>query len=428
MSLSVSEAIAYLNEPRWRHVSLGLSRMRELLKVLGQPQNSFLSVHIAGTNGKGSVSTYLSSILNESSLCCGLFTSPFVMKFEERIQLNGHCIPPDSLCEIVQIVKEAAIKVEETLGEHPTEFELMFAVACVFFSRSKCDIAVIECGLGGRLDATNVIQPVLCVLTPIGRDHLEILGNTIREIASEKAGIIKQNVPVISAYQPNDAAHVIKNACKQNNSSLCFIEPSDVLEHGLDVSKFTQEFTYKADTYETRMLGSYQPSNASLAIQCAFTLKDICGFSIEVNNIKSGILKSYLPGRFEVIGNAPLRVIDGSHNVLGVHSLCESLRRLGAKPATVTFVMSVMADKDYIEMLKEIKPLALVVLTFPSENTRSLSSHKLSEAAKSLSINSEPFNSAADAVRTALNMTRPEGIICAFGSLYSVAALKAAFA
>lgn len=227
------DPIAYINEPRWQKVSLGLSRIELLLELLGNPQNQLKFVHVAGTNGKGSVCAYLEAILRENGQKTGLFTSPYIDHFEERIRVNNEDIDINNLTRITILVKEKALQVENQLGEHPTEFELMTAVAFVYFFQQKCDICVVEVGLGGRLDSTNVITPLLSVITKIGLDHTAILGDTLEKIAYEKAGIIKPGVRVVVDKQTEEARLAIEKVANETNSEIIYVDKASLRQGGL---------------------------------------------------------------------------------------------------------------------------------------------------------------------------------------------------
>lgn len=421
------DPIAYINEPRWQHMSLGLDRMRMLLGLLGDPQDAFASVHVAGTNGKGSVCAYLARILEEAGYRTGLFTSPYVFEFAERIRVDGGNIPADALLRATVAVREAATAVEEVLGEHPTEFELMFAVACLHFAREGCDICVIECGLGGRLDATNVIEPVLCAITPIALDHRAILGDTIAAIACEKAGIIKPGVPVVAAPQTDEAQRVIADACKERGCALHQPDRSALVSAAVDLAQGMRPFSYEGVPYETRMLGEYQPENAALAIECIRVLDGVCGMPIPEEAVRTGIASAVWPGRFEVLGTEPLVVLDGGHNPHGAEALVRSLADVGATEGSVTFVASILADKDHGAVLDAIAPLASSLVAFTAESPRALDAAALACEARERGIEASVVPSAQAALEYAMQRKGPDGIVCAFGSLYSVGALKRAY-
>ena len=371
-------AVEYINTPRWQNVSLGLDRTRLLLELLGNPQNSLKFVHVAGTNGKGSTCAFLESIFRTAGLKTGLFTSPYLMCFEDRIRVNNANISQQALTEITLKVKDAAEKVEAELGEHPTEFELMTAVAFCHFACEKCDIVVCEVGLGGRLDSTNVITPEVSVITHIGLDHMAILGDSLEEIAAEKAGIIKQNVPVVLAPQEDSVYPIVEEVASNLNAPLVALrktagKPSQLLPSlfllseskakgsgrsafsanntryalpkfafentpaALDERKSTNPYSLIPNPLQPlfssfnnlNMQGSYQQENACVAASVAQLM------GVDEADIKAGLKNATWPGRFEVFeGDGPSVIVDGAHNVDGARVLRESLCNLNVGPST----------------------------------------------------------------------------------------------
>lgn len=431
------DPVAYINEPRWRHSSLGLDRITLLLEKLGSPQDCFLAVHVAGTNGKGSTSAYLSSILRASNLRTGLFTSPFIERFEERIQVDGEVIPADELLDATLAVKEAADEVEREAGEHPTEFELMCAVAFVHFARRGCDIAVVECGLGGRLDATNVVSPAVCVVTRIGMDHTDVLGDTLSAIAAEKAGIIKKGVPVVSWPQQGEAAAVIRGRCSDMGCELVECDFSRLHVDPLESVSGPRTFEYEERAYATGLLGAYQPTNAAVAIDAARVLAARRPeLGIMQDAIRKGVADAVWPGRFEAVATSPLVVVDGAHNPQGAEALAESLRELldvrpGALP---TLVVGVLADKDYPAIVAPMLPYAGRLVAYTPDNPRALDASALAREVASqaqqagMDVEVAVAESAAEAVSLAVEKEGPEGMVVAFGTLYSIGAVKQALA
>lgn len=431
------DPVAYINEPRWRHSSLGLDRITLLLEKLGRPQDRFLAVHVAGTNGKGSTSAYLSSILRASNLRTGLFTSPYIERFEERIQVDGEVIPADELLDATLAVKEAADEVEREAGEHPTEFELMCAVAFVHFARCGCDVAVVECGLGGRLDATNVVSPAVCVVTRIGMDHTDVLGDTLSAIAAEKAGIIKKGVPVVSWPQQGEAAAVIRGRCSDMGCELVECDFSRLRVDSLESVSGPRTFEYEERAYATGLLGAYQPTNAAVAIDAARVLAARRpGLGITQDAIRKGVADAVWPGRFEAVATSPLVVVDGAHNPQGAEALAESLRELldvrpGALP---TLVVGVLADKDYPAIVAPMLPYAGRLVAYTPDNPRALDASALAREVASqaqqagMDVEVAVAESAAEAVSLAVEKEGPEGMVVAFGTLYSIGAIKQALA
>lgn len=465
------DAVAYINEPRWQKVSLGLSRVRLLLEKLGRPQDALRFVHVAGTNGKGSTCAYLDAILRAAGFRTGLFTSPYIECFEERIRVDGQNISAEELRAVTLGVRDAAREVEAQLGEHPTEFELMCAVALCHFARQRCDIVVLEVGLGGRLDATNVIErPEACAITPIALDHIAILGSTLEEIAAEKAGIMKPGVPVVSWSQEPQAMAVIQARAQELGCPLTVLDLDALKVDGLALGKdapadcsagisqlccgngcegvgeaslsgkeravasgdqpaLVRPFSYQGSRYQTALLGSYQPANAALALEVAATLRQQ-GWGISPEAEQQGVAAARWPGRFEVVASCPLTIIDGGHNPQGARALADSLKELldVAGQEKAVFAMGVLADKDYRAMIREVAPLASSFIAYAPDNPRALLANDLAQAIEEEAPR-VPVATALDAeaaLRNARATADPHEVVVAFGSLYAIAVLKRA--
>ncbi len=463
------DPIAYINEPRWQESRLGLDRIRELLERLGRPQDRLKFVHVAGTNGKGSTCAYLASILQAAGYRTGLFTSPFIDTFEERIRVDGANITSDELREVTLAVRDQAEAMAVEAGDHPTEFELMTAVALVHFARSGCQIVVLEVGLGGRLDSTNVIDaPEVAVIARIGLDHTKLLGNTLAAIACEKAGIVKRGAPVVSWPQEPEALAVVQEAALRHDAKLTVpdfaqLEIGEIAwgeteafdrRAGGSIESFSGKREVTADVTEpsavplrtfsykrfcclrTRLLGTYQPQNAALAIEAVEALRER-GWTVDDDALRIGLERTVWPGRFELVNagaGSPTVVVDGGHNPQGARALADSLVDVfpGKKPV---FVIGVLEDKDYPAMLEAILPLGSGFVTVTPDNSRALSADKLARAIRwtgqdllGCSACSRPYvaRNMADAVEHAFRATGAGGVVCAFGSLYSIAAFKAA--
>ena len=437
------DPIAYINTPRWQASRLGLDRIRELLERLGRPQDRLKFVHVAGTNGKGSICAYLASILNAAGHRTGMFTSPYIERFEERIRVDGAMISPDELRDVTLAVREHAEAMAEEAGGHPTEFELMTAVALEHFARCGCDIVVLEVGLGGRLDSTNVIDaPEACVIARIGLDHTALLGNTLAAIAGEKAGIIKEGSAVVSWPQESEAMAVIEHAAAEHGCELRVPDFAQLEEGAIrweDGASPFRSFSYREWTdLRTGILGSYQPQNATVALEVVSVLRGR-GWHIPDEAVRAGVARTRWPGRFEIVegGSSPdgfAIVVDGGHNPQGARALADSLAEVfpGRKPV---FVIGVLEDKDYPRMLEDVLPLGSAFVCVTPDNPRALPAHKLARAIRwtgqdllgcSACVNPVVARDFEDAIHRARELAGPDGLICAFGSLYSVAALKEA--
>ncbi len=445
------DPIAYINEPRWQESRLGLDRIRALLERLGRPQDKLKFVHVAGTNGKGSTCAFLASVLQEAGYRTGLFTSPYLMEFEERIRVNGRNIALDELSEAALAVKEQAEALASETGDHPTEFELMTAVALEHFARSVCDIAVLEVGLGGRLDSTNAIDaPEVAVIARIGLDHTELLGATLAAVAREKAGIVKPGAPVVSWPQEPEAMAVVEQAAAAACTEVRAVDFSQLDVRPLEQrpaegahpasraagAAFVRPFSYRGAAYETRLLGTYQPANAALALEAVEALRER-GWCVPGEAVRAGIANTAWPGRFEVVdagAGKPAFVVDGGHNPQGARALVDSLEDAfpGRKPV---FLIGVLEDKDYPAMLETVLPLGSGFVCVAPDNPRALPAYKLARAIRwtgqdllgcSACVNPYAARDMDDAVERACELAGPDGLVCAFGSLYGIAELKRA--
>lgn len=411
------DPVAYINEPRWHASRLGLERIRELLDRLGNPQDVLRFVHVAGTNGKGSTCAFLESILRHAGYRTGLFTSPYIIEFSDRIKVDGRNISPGDLLSATLRVREAA----EQMEDHPTEFELMTAVAMVHFRDSACDIVVLEVGLGGRFDSTNTIRdPLACVIAPIDLDHTGILGDTVAQIAAEKAGIVKDAAPVASAVQHPEAEAVIRRACDRQGSPLYFVDRASI-------QGMPWDFSYKGRKHlRLGLLGSYQTENAALAIETVGILRTR-GLPVSESAIREGLAKTRWPGRFELVSEAPAVIVDGGHNPQGARALVDSLK-LGFPGRKAVFVMGVLADKDSRQMVRPLLGLAQAFICVEPPNPRALPAGDLAALLRDAREGGEPIpvecaDGFEDALRRAFDLAGEDGLVCACGSLYSVASV-----
>lgn len=415
----------YLFTPRFQHIRLGLSRMHLLMEKLDHPEKKLHAIHVAGTNGKGSTCAYLSAICKAAHIRTALFTSPHLEHISERISIDGVPISDKDLTATTLHVKEAASKVEYETGEHPTEFELLAAVAFSYFAQENPELCIIEVGLGGRLDATNVLTPDMCVITPIDLDHTSLLGSTIEEIAHEKAGIIKPGVPCIIAPQHPDALGVLLNTCKQVHAPYTVVNKQDITI-GCIHSAFTRKWQYKGKPYTTKLLGTYQPENAAVALEAAVALQKQ-GAAIADESIQLGLAQALWPGRFEVLSTNPTVLVDGAHNPAGVRSLFDSLGQLvGDEPKHITCIVGVLEDKDAHAMLSFPKQYQYHVYTYMPQSTRARTAESTAQIIQELNPTTQivACASASHAAALACNEKTPESCIVAFGSLYSLAEIK----
>ncbi len=384
--------VDYINSLGKFTLKSSLERITEVLCLLGNPQDSFKSVHIAGTNGKGSVSAMVSGALKSSGKRVGTFISPHIVKFNERIKVGDTEISDSDLNRLSERIKDTGVELNK--------FEFITAVAFLYFSEQKIDIAVIETGLGGRLDATNVLKNVsVAVITKIGFDHKEILGNTLTEIANEKCGIIKSAKTVVS---PNEETEVMEVINRYTTPTVPDKTKLKIINSDINGN----EFIYKDITYKTSLAGAHQIENALIAVETLKLLK------AEEKDIKAGLLSAFMPARLQVLSHSPLTVLDGAHNEDGAKVLSNFLK----KYQNITAVVGVMRDKEYEKVLKNTLPFVKRVICINADNSsRSLSALELKTAA-------EKYNSnvtVAESPKAALEAARESsGEIFIFGSLY----------
>lgn len=420
--MNYEEALKYIHSVTWMGSRLGMERTFELLEKLGNPQKDLKFVHIAGTNGKGSTAAMLASVLEASGYRTGLYTSPFIHCFNERMQVDGEMIGNEELAELTGTIRPFA----ESMEDPPTEFELITALAFEFFKRRGCEIVVLEVGLGGALDSTNVIDtPEAAVITAIGLDHTRELGDTIAKIASAKAGIIKEDGDVIIYGQNPEAEAVFEEAAAQRHSRLHRpkYDTLKLVSHSLE----GQVFCYDGYTdLHVPLLGTYQMNNAAVALETVSVLQKK-GWNITEESLRKGLSSTRWRGRFELLSKEPVILVDGSHNPHGIKATAESLRTYFPEGG-ITFVTGVLADKDGKTMMGEILPLAKEFITVTPPSPRAMQAEDLAELLRSLGAKQvTPEKSIEDACRLALEKAGKNGVICALGSLYMVGDITRAF-
>lgn len=418
--MTYEEALEFLNAPAYDAIRPGLDTVTELLELLGNPQEDLKYVHIAGTNGKGSTAAFIESILRVAGYKTGLYTSPFIQRFTERIRVNGEEISSHDLARLTEPVQAAVAVMRERGHLAPTAFELVTALGFLYFKEQQCDIVVLETGLGGRLDATNVIAcPEVAVITAIALDHMKILGGTLAEIAGEKAGIIKGGFVVTYPQQP-EAAQVLQDRCHQQGASLT-IAPLEKVERR-QATLAGQEFSLPThENLRIALLGSYQIENAVLAVTAIEALQKK-GYDLTEEALYTGLQQARWPGRLEVMGKAPVFLIDGAHNPHGVQALRDSLAELFPQ-RRFTFITGVLADKNYKAMMQLMMPLARRVLTVTPPSPRALPGRDLAKLLQQGGIEAQSCASITAAVDLCRN-TYKNDIICAFGSLYYIGEVR----
>lgn len=404
---------------------LGLDNITNLTNELGNPEKNLRFVHIAGTNGKGSTALFLSEIFKKAGYKTGLYTSPFIYEFNERIKINGKNIPDDKLTNVMERVILAISSMLKKGMEHPTEFEIITAAAFLYFFEEKCDVVCLEVGLGGRFDATNVIKnPVLSVITKIGIDHSEYLGNTIEEIAFEKCGIIKDGVPLVVAPGQNDgAACVIKNIAEEKNAPVYFANSSDSTLISSDLTG--SKFIFRGKTYHLTQPGIYQVSNAITAI-CAAKILQSQGFNLSEDDVASALDTAIWPGRMEIISKKPVFLLDGSHNADGIDAFIKSAKQI-LNNKKVIIIFSMLKDKDYAYSLECLSEISDTIILTQIQNPRKESLDNLYKAAAGHFKNIYKEINAEDAVALSLSLAKPDDAIVAIGSLYMLCDIKKAY-
>ncbi len=395
----------------------GLERIREFTDRIGSPDRKLRFVHIAGTNGKGSTAGLISSSLTKSGFKTGLFISPYVLEFRERFMIDGEMIPPQTLADIVEELFPLVQTMKDE-GKIITEFEFVLAVALVWYEREKCDIVVLETGLGGRFDATNIIAPPLAsVITSISLDHTKILGDTFDKIAFEKCGIIKNDsITVAYGDQPPEAMKVIKRTAVERNNRLFIADPSDtvVLETHITGTKFL----YKPDNIMlfVRLSGEHQVKNALTAYTTLKALREI-GLNIPDRAIISAFGKFTFPARMEVLSQKPLIILDGAHNPGGTQALADSIKKyLGGKRKIA--ITGMLADKDTETAMSFTAPLFDEIITVEPDNPRKMHPEELAEIAKKYCPSTIPCNDLKQAFELALSKMGENDALVIFGSLY----------
>ena len=401
-------------------IKLGLSTIKSILAGLGNPQDTFACIHVAGTNGKGSVASSLASILHRSGYKTGLYTSPHLVRFNERIQVNNRPISNQKVVASYRAVKDAHS------GERdPTFFEFTTAMALFEFAAQKVDWAVIETGMGGRLDATNIIHPVLSIITNISIEHREYLGNTLTQIAAEKAGIIKKSTPLVTGIRQKKALAEVKRIATQKNAPLFRLGTDFKVRRNQG-----QTFSYYGirnvwHNLETPLPGSYQVDNAALVLAACELIRQK-NTAITLSNIQEGLRKTHWPGRLEIVSQNPFIIFDGAHNLAAARNLAKFLSTNLAGKA-ITLVVGILDDKPYKGMLKSLlTPVTRAILTRAKTN-RALEPIKLYEVAKNYIPDATIIPDVRQAINKAVETTHRDGAICVAGSLYVVGEAKEAF-
>jgi dihydrofolate synthase / folylpolyglutamate synthase len=429
--MDYSEALKYIHSTYKFGSKLGLDNIKSLLAKLGNPEKSLNVIHVAGTNGKGSVCSMLQSVLSEAGYKTGLYTSPYIQRFNERIRINETMIPDDDLAAMTMKIKAA---VDEMLAEghaHPTEFEVVTAIGFLYFKQQQTDIVVLEVGLGGRGDSTNVIdEPLAAVITPVDYDHMEFLGDTLTAIAGEKAGIIKKGRPVIVGRQQPEAMKTIRSKASELNAPLYLTQPDTITVHesrlqGQIFSAVLNGVVY--DHLKVALPGLHQVDNCLIALQVLQVLQQESSLIIPAEAVRKGLETVRWMGRLEILQKDPLFIIDGAHNLAGAKSLASSIEQL-LPDHPVTLLTGMMADKDIRGILRILLPKVKQVVVTRPDNPRALEAAELgriindefTDMVQAVYVVPDPIK----AVDKALAVTALEGVVVCAGSLYMLGQVR----
>lgn len=410
--MSYEETLRYIHSVKWQGSKPGLSRTRELLEALGNPEKALKFVHIAGTNGKGSTAAMIASVLRKAGYKTGLYTSPYIIRFNERIQVNGEHISDRDLEDLMEEIRPFA----DAMDDPPTEFEIITALGMKYFLNKKCDIVVLEVGLGGELDSTNVIDtPEVAVITAIGLDHMAQLGSTTAEIAAAKAGIIKEGGDLVVYPGEKDVEDILKKTCAERHTRLHKTDFSRLTIHHVNLDEVSFDFV---PYYNIRLplVGTYQPYNAAVAVTVLEVMRRK-GYQITDGDILGGLNSVCWPGRFEVLRRNPVFILDGAHNPHGIAATFESLKNhFGNKK--LIFLVGVMADKDVSGMMGTIVAMAKSFITVTPHNPRAMPAESLAKLLSAYGIPTKAYSRIEDGVAEAVRQAGKDGVVVALGSLY----------
>ena len=392
--ISYEEALDFIHGLNRFGTKLGLHNITKLLELLGNPHENIKIIHVAGTNGKGSTCAMIASILRSAGFKVGLYISPYLEVFNERMQVNGENISNEDLARLTEKVREKVFYMRENGLGSPTEFEVVTAIGFSYFKEQAVDFLVLEVGMGGRLDATNVVTPLVSVITPISMDHQQYLGSTLRDISREKCGIIKQGVPVVTAPQEDEAMAVIEDTCRERNCSLTKVINSSVSRSpdtisyrfvnggikGMTFDLYTPKTDYPG--LQIGLMGRHQLDNAATAVAAVDPLGN-SGVNLSREAIYKGLKGARWPGRLEIMKEKPTVLIDGAHNIAGIKTLKAVLEEYFYDRKKI-LVVGILEDKDYTEMLEELIPVADTVICTAPDNPRALSAARLAEAVSNI--------------------------------------------
>lgn len=418
--MNVNEAIEYIHSVFWKGSIPGLERTQELLAKMGNPEKKLKFIHIAGTNGKGSTAAMTASILQQAGYRVGLYTSPYIYRFHERMQVNGVEISDEDLVAVTEFVKPFA----DSMAQSPTEFELVCGIAFEYFLRQNCDIVVLEVGMGGAMDATNVIEcPEVAVITNIGLDHTDVLGDTVEEIAETKAGIFKEGGSAVIYRGQDSVEAVFEDICAQRHVSLkkADFDGLQLHSHGLEGQIFD---CGHRKNLQLPLLGIHQLKNAAVVLSIIDTLQEK-GWQISEDHIRDGLKFARWPGRFDIVGHDPLFIIDGGHNPQCIEALVVNIQDYLTDKRVIALT-GVLADKDYGDMYKPVMPLVQEFVCITPPNPRRLVAEELAAHLQHVGAKATACERIEDGVRKARELAGHDGVVLCFGSLYTIGSIKEA--
>ena len=417
--MTLEQSLNYIHGLYRKGTKPSLARIRQLLDMLGNPHKKLKFIHIAGTNGKGSTAAMTASILQKAGYQTGLFTSPYIYRFNERIQVNGQQIPDETVCMLTERLSALAAQMDEL----PTEFDFVTAMAMVYFSSVGCDIVVLEVGVGGALDTTNIIDtPEVAVITNIGLDHTELLGNTVEEIAAVKAGIFKEGGSAVVYRATPSVEQVYEDICREKNVSLKKADFEGLKLHSCDLTGQVFDCGSRKDL-RLPLLGDHQLHNAAVVLAVIDTLIEK-GYRITEENIYDGIACVTWPGRFDIMHKDPLFIIDGGHNPQCIDAMVKNIRDYLAGRRLIVLT-GVLADKDYGEMFRPVMPYVEKFVCITPDNPRKMPAQALAAHLQQAGAQAEAFDTVAAGVRRAMALADREGVVLCFGSLYSIGDIRA---
>ncbi|MFO7294668.1 MAG: folylpolyglutamate synthase/dihydrofolate synthase family protein [Clostridia bacterium] len=423
--MNYEEALEFIHGTYRFGSKLGLENIKDLLRRLGNPHERFRAVHVAGTNGKGSVTSMLAHVLHEAGYRVGMFISPYLERFTERIQVDLKEIEPHELARITERVKEKVVEMVSEGKNHPTEFEVVTAIGFTYFAERQVDCAVVEVGLGGRLDATNVVNPLVSVITSISYDHMDVLGDTLEKIAAEKAGIIKQGRPVVTYPQHPEVISVIRRVSRERCAPLFEVDEESIEVVASQVGRQVFNYSFGGEKFSNvviRLTGRHQILNAATALTAVAVLRRE-GIAIPDDAVYRGMERAVWPGRLEVVRRRPYVILDGAHNESGAQVLASAIKEYyDGKP--VTLVIGMLKDKDADAIVKHLCPLAESVIVTKPDSPRAMEPDELAIKVRGYCPDVTVESDIEKAVAMGLKRVAEDGVLLFTGSLYLIGKVR----